>query len=282
MISASLISDAWSKITGKATEGSTSVSITVGNTAPTIPFVQAITAQDLIESNKKSITFYFTASDADGNVNLDDATAKAYFQKSGQTTRSNTSCVAGTASGNQKNYSCTIDMWFFDQAGVWTINTTVEDINDAPAENSSTTFSVNTLTAMVMSPSSLTWPEVGPTSTDTGSNNDPATINNTGNAEGLHIEVKALDLAGVTRTDEFIFANNFTVGVATEGCSGTAMVNNTLTQVGTSTLTRGNYSLNDGTAQEQIFFCLKGLPTGISSQSYSSSALGSWTIKVAA
>ncbi len=282
MISASLISDTWNKITGKATEGSTSVSITVGNTAPAITFVQAISAQDLVESNKKSVTFYFTASDNDGYTNLDDATAKAYFQKSGQTTRSNTSCVAGVGSGNLKNYTCTIDMWFFDQAGVWTINTTIEDINDAPAENSSTTFSINTLTAMTMSPSALTWPQVGPTSSDVGSNNDPTKINNTGNAENLHIEVKALDLTGVTRTNEFIFANNFTVGVATEGCSGTAMVNNTFTTVGTSTLTRGNYTLNDGTAQEQVFFCLKGLPTTISAQEYSSSGLGSWTVKVAA
>ena len=151
LTSASLFSNWWGKITGKATSDTTALNITIGNSAPTIPFVQAISAQDPVIGSTRSITFNFTAQDTDGVANLNDSTAAAYFQKSGETTRSNTSCVAGSTSGNQKNYSCPIDMWYFDLNGAWTINATISDVNDANGENSSTTFTYNLLTAMNMS-----------------------------------------------------------------------------------------------------------------------------------
>jgi len=240
---------------------------TPANAAPSIDWVQVVSAQDPTIGSTKSITFNFTATDTDGSANIDTGTAKAYFQKAGETTRSNTSCVdwasagkkAGettrsntscvdwASAGNDVNFTCTIDMWYFDQNGEWTINVTIKDINNAYGENSTTTFTYNLQTAMVMSPTSLTWPQVGLTDTDTGSNNDPITINNSGNDEPLNINVTAYNLQGETTTY------------------------------------RGNNSLNYNNAtsgQEQIYFCLKGIPQDISSQSYSSSAYGSWTVAI--
>jgi hypothetical protein len=281
VISATTLSDFWNKVTGRATSDTTSLNITVGNSAPTIPVVQTIAAQNPTDGTTKSITFNFTAEDSDGAANLDDSTAAAYFQKAGETTRSNASCTAGATSGDQKNYTCTIDMWYFDGNGAWTINVTIDDINNAHTENSSATFTYNLLTAMVMNPTSLSWPSVGLSDTDTGSDNDPILMSNTGNDNSLTINVTAYDLEGETTSTEFIYAENFTVGVSSQGCSGTAMVNGTSTEVSSAVLNKGNYSVNDGsTGQEQLYFCLKGLPQDISSQSYSSAGVGAWTVEI--
>lgn len=281
LISAGIFSDWWGRITGEATSDTASVNITVGNSDPIITWVEAISSQNPTEDSAKSITFNFTATDTDGSANIDTSTAAGYFQKGGETTRSNTSCVDWASSGNNVNFTCTIDMWYFDGNGAWTINVTVEDINNAHAENSSTTFTYNLLNAIILSPTALAWPSVGLSDTDTGSNNDPITLNNTGNDNSLTVDVTSYNLRGETTTTQYIFANNFTIGITTEGCSGTAMVNATATQVGSAVLNKGNHSINDGsTGQEQVFFCLKGIPQDISAQSYSSAAYGAWTVEV--
>ena len=283
LASANIFTDFWGKITGYDTQGTTSVNITVGNAAPTVPFVYGNASYFPTEDTTTSITFNFTADDDDGAGNLNDSTAAAYFQRTGETTRSNTSCVQiGAAVSNSKNYTCTIDMWYFDEAATWTINATIQDINDAVGENSTTTFTYQLLTAMVLNPGALTWPSISLTTTDEGSNNDPVRLNNTGNDENLTINSTAFNLRGETEITEFIFANNFTIGNATEGCTGfvTTQSNATSLAVNGTELDRGNHSVNDGTTgQEDLFFCLKGVPD-ISAQSYSSSAYGSWTVDI--
>jgi len=282
IVSATGFSDLWGKITGKATSDTTSLNITVGNSAPTIPSVQAISAKNPTDGTTKSITFAFTATDTDGVSNLDDATPAAYFSKAGETTRYNSSCILiEDLDANSANYSCTVNMWYFDGNGEWDITVNVSDINGATGENSSTTFTYNLLTAMAMAPTALTWPSIGLSDTDTGSDNDPITINNTGNDDSLTINITAYDLQGETTSTEYIYAHNFTTGVSSEGCSGTAMANATSTEVGSAALNKGNYSGNDGsTGQEQLYFCLKGLPQDISSQSYSSSGMDPWAVEI--
>ncbi|MBU2612127.1 MAG: hypothetical protein KKB62_00210 [Nanoarchaeota archaeon] len=279
--SANPFSDFWGRITGEASSGSTSLNITIGNSAPTIPYVQVITAKNPTEDSTTTITFNFTVTDSDGSSNINTSSGKAYFQKSVETTRSNLSCANYPAVGNSINFSCTIDMWYYDGNGAWTINVTASDINGADAENSSTTFTYNILTAMKMSPTSLSWTSVNLQDNDTGSNNDPVVINNTGNAESLGVNTTAYNLQGETTTTEYIYANNFTIGISSEGCSGTAMSNATAIAISSATLPNGNHSVNDGsTGQEQIYFCIKGVPPTISSQSYSSAAYGSWSVGV--
>ena len=276
--------DLWGKITGKATSGTASVNITIGNSAPTIGFVQAISAQDPTIGSTTSITFNFTVTDTDGASNINTSSGEAYFTRSGEATRSNTSCTQiYSAVGNNLNFTCTIDMWYYDENGAWDINVTAVDINGARAINSSTTFTYNVQTAMTMSPTSLSWNSVGLSDTDTGSSNDPIIINNSGNDVDLNINVTGLNLRGETTTSEYIFANNFTVENASEGCSGTTLANATSTNITSAILQRGNNSLdynNATSGQEQIYFCLKGVPQDISAQSYSSSAYGAWTVEI--
>ena len=272
-------SDFLNKITGWLGYDYASVSITVGNQIPTVEYVSSISLQEVSAGNVSYISFTFNATDADGAGNLDDATAVSSFSLTGEIIRTNTSCDFLAEAGNTREYNCTIGIWYWDGAGDWTINATIEDTNDAHAENSSTTFTLLETTAMVMSPTALEWPSVNLTSTDVLSNTDPITVNNTANkniTDG-NVNVTAIGLTGADITSEFIYAENFSVNTA-NACGGTDMVNNTATGISGATIDKGNNSAGDG--QEELYFCLKGMLQTISAQTYSATGGDSWTIAV--
>ncbi len=281
LVSAGVFSDLWGKITGYGTSGTTTVNITIGNAAPTIGFVEVIPDLTPNESWTNTTTFNFTATDTDGGGNINLSTAAAYFQRGSETTRFNMSCVNGGVSGTSVNFTCTIGMWYFDQAGSWTIYVNVSDDEQATGTNSSESFTYISFPAMVMSPTALGWTGVGLASIDAASNS-PITVNNTGNSVNQNINITALDLQGNQTTSQHIFAENFTVKNAVGGCgAGTTMVNDTSTNVTSAILQSGNNTLdnNDETSgQEQVFFCLRGVPQDISAQEYSSVPLGAWTV----
>jgi hypothetical protein len=176
-------------------------------------------------------------------------------------------------------------MWYFDQADTsWIINVTIKDINNALYVNASKTFEYTPLLGMKMSPTFLNWSEVGLATEDIGPNNDPIVINNTGNDDSVSINLTAFNLQGEITKSHYIYANNFTVKNASDGCTdGTTLSNATSINITSAVLFRGNHSLNHNNAtsgQEQTYYCLKGVPQDISSQSYSTAAYGSWTITV--
>ncbi len=277
--------DWFGNITGKATSDTTAMNITVGNNAPTISNVAFVSAQTPTESGTKTVTVVFNVTDADGVENINDTGSAAQFDRAGEPSRYNATCVwvADYAGADTAEYSCTIDMWYYDYAGDWTINVSGTDINGAGARDTGDLFTYNLFTGMVMSPTAMGWPALGVANTDIGSNSDPIVLNNTGNDNALSINVTGRDLQGETATSEYIYAGNFTVDSATEGCSGVAMDDSVSTNITSAILERGNNSINAGddtSGQEELFFCLKELPQAISAQSYSTSGTGPWTIQI--
>ena len=275
------LGDAKNLITGKATSDTTSISITIGNTAPVIDFVSTIPTQSITEAGTTAVTFSFTATDVDGVDNLNDTSAKGSFNLTGETTRINSSCsLVADLDADTANYTCTILIYYWDGNGDWTVNASIEDINGAYAENISTTFTLSQTTAMVMSPTALTWSTLSLTSTDQLSNNDPITINNTANKDitADNVQVTAIDMKGETTGTEYLLAGNFTVNTADACDTGTVMVNSTATGVSGATITAGNNS--EGGGQEQLYFCLEEVSPGISQQSYSTTGAGAWTIGI--
>jgi hypothetical protein len=275
-------SDWFGKITGAAASNTTTVSITIANNAPTIAFVSDISSVTPTESQTKTFTFTFNATDTDGVENLNNSEAIGTISKSGENTRSNTSCIAVTDDGaNVREYHCTIGLEYWDGAGSWAVNATISDINSAPASNTSTSLTYISLLAMVMSPTALTWPSLGLASTNTGAFNDPIIINNTGNDESLSINVTAFNLMGNTTSTEIIPAENFTISNISPGCAGNVLVNNSDVNITSAILEKGNNSIatgNSTSGQEELFFCLKGLPSDISSQDYTSGS--AWNIEI--
>ena len=290
-ISANIFSDFWkdfrARITGEATTGTTSLNITVGNTAPTIPFVLAVSSQNPLESGYRSVLLNFSVNDTDGSGNVNLSSARARFNRTGESNRENFTCANIGSGGNGQMFTCNVSMYYFDELSVWTINISVRDNSEASAENSTTNFTYNLLTAMVLSPSALTWPTLNLTATNFSSNNDPILLNNTGNSGNGTINTTAYNLRGETITTQFIFANNFTVGNVTDGCGAgintSIMANATSKQLNGTNFTKGNNSLNfvnQTSGQEQAFFCLRGVPQDASAQSYSSSFYGSWVMEI--
>jgi len=95
-------------------------------------------------------------------------------------------------------------------------------------------------------------------------------------------------LVGETSPGEFLFAGNFSASNSTGGnieCNAsnpdaTALVNYTYTGIVGSILAAGNFTLQDGTAQENTYLCLREVGSELSDQQYSTNAFGSWTIRI--
>ena len=291
LASANIFSDFWkdfrARITGEATTGTSSLNITVGNTAPTIPFAQAVSAQNPLESGYRSVLLNFSVNDTDGSGNINLSSARARFNRTGESNRENFTCANIGSGGNGQMFTCNVSMYYYDENAVWTINVSARDNEQAGIENSTSNFTYNLLTAMVIAPTALTWPTLNLTATNFSSNNDPVRINNTGNSANGTINQTAYNLRGETTTTQFIFANNFTTGNVTDGCgagiNASIMANATSKQLNGTNFSKGNNSLNYGnqtSGQEEIFYCLRGVPQDVTGQSYSSSFYGSWVVEI--
>jgi len=293
-VSAGFLGDLYNQITGKATSGTASLNVTIGNTVPSIIFVEPIAAITPNESGVNYTVFNFTALDPDGVANLDDLSAEVRVQLSGATTRINTSCILGEdINGTAANYTCTFGMYYFDNSSSsWIVNVTVNDTNNAVAIDDSSTVQFSLLTSMVTG-GALAWASLQLAATDTGADNNPIIVNNTGNDIDLSINITAFDLEGISTPGEFIFAGNISVENITAGCTGAftiPMINasdsgqtNNRTNITSAILQSGNNSLSDSNAtsgQEELFFCITAVNPDLSSQDYSSDAYGSWTVLI--
>ncbi len=279
-------SDWWGKITGKATAQDVTVSIVVGaGTAPTIPFIENATMTDLSSSGPTegpALTWAvvnFTVYDANGYDNIDDGTALVnYTNGTAGNTRTNSSCALLTDySTNYANYTCNITMWWWDGSGTWTIQAYIKDLNENAVTNNTATFQLGTTGGAGITPTSLAWTGLtaGALTTDS---DEPFLLNNTGNLV-KYIELNATDLTGETNEAESIWADNITAK-GSAGCGGTAMVNTTFKNITGLVFPIGNYTVNDGRAQEQVYVCIEEAGPELDAQTYSTTDYGAWNLKV--
>jgi DNA-directed RNA polymerase specialized sigma24 family protein len=226
------------------------------------------------------VTINFTAYDENGYTDLNDSTARINFTKSGEDTRQNLSCsrIASESSGNYANYSCLIEMQYWDASGTWDITAYIED-NEQEAIQNTSSFYLGATFGFVSSPSIMSWTGgIAPGSINQEATSNPITLNNTGNVQ-RSIEINATNLLGETDNSLGLWAGNFTVK-NTAGCDGTAMSSSVFTTVFEATLPRGNVSIEDGTGQEELYMCLEIAGAELISQPYSTGQEGSWTIRI--
>lgn len=285
-------SDWFNKITGRATSQTVSLNISVANNAPLIYRVNFSASTTPSENTYIGVSVNFSASDADGAGNLDDATARINITRGSQT-RANYTCTEINSGGNDANYSCFVDVWYFDESGYWNVTVTINDTSASQAQNTTSSgtlvnFTVNTLTAFVMGPSALTFASLALGAVNSTSNNDPLLLNNTGNvviANGS-IQVNSTDLDGETVSSLSLYARNFSMGaisgVECNAINSTLMNRSIFQYIELANLSRGNNSINNGaTGQEQTYLCLRIVGNELSSQAYSTTNEGAWTVKVA-
>jgi len=258
------------KITGLIISGNSTANVSVSSVTPVITSIRLPAAQTITEDSYVGVTFFFNATDADGASDLNSTSARGFINKSGETSRYNFSCSSENINTTTNRYNCTVDLWYFDSDGDWTVNVSVKDNSSNYASNTSQVFTVNPTKAMVINTNGLRW-----TSINLGSTNNLAannlTVNNTGNVNITqgNVTVRAYNLHGLTTASQFIYAANFSVNTD-NACEGQLLANNTYTNVTSSILTRGNHSINNGTSgQEQLAFCLEAIDNvGLSVQTY--------------
>jgi DNA-directed RNA polymerase specialized sigma24 family protein len=263
--------------------------ITSISNPPNITLVSAIPAVNLNEGPvATTVNVNFTAYDADGASNLNDSSAMVNFTRAGEAARANVTCAKINTIGNYANYSCNVLMYWFDGAGTWNVTAFIKDASNAVASNTSATFTVNALTGFVASPNSVAFSSLTPGAANQTATNDPVVLNNTGNQNISigNIQINSTNLKGESNSLLALFANNFSVGISTGGnaeCDATNLSRGLFVGVSSAFLPRGNFTVNDGsTGQEQLYFCLKKAGTELTSQAYSTSSEGSWTIKILA
>jgi hypothetical protein len=276
----------WAKLTGKATSWPTGVSVVVGNTAPVIFFVNVSTPASgsgtrPIESAGRVLGIEFNASDADGIANLANASAMAFVNISGDFYYSSScSPVSGLSGSNSTAmvYNCTVTLPYYAVPGTYSVNASVADINGARIDGW-TTWDLGTLRAITIDPNTLSWASISTSSFDIGADNDPITINNTGNANSVDINVTAYDVIGFTNPNAFIYANNFSVHNESQGCNApaTVLANDTALKVNNATLNRGS---NSTYGAESIYFCIKGINSNTPSDIYNGTYLSGWQVLI--
>jgi len=277
----------WLSLTGHSASQQEELNISVGNTGPEVRSVEAPTAAAPTELSSKTITFNVTVYDHDGFGDISPSGATANFTLAGEDDRTGTCTHLQDFNTNYANFSCSVDIMYWDKAAAYTIGVAVKDIADAYGTNLTQTFTINELKAMVIDTTTLTWDEILPSGTNLPSNNDPTTINNTGNYNVTlsgSLDVNSTDLPGETDASKVIDAVKFKVHHATGGAecsSGTSMVNITATSVSGAALDQGNLSEGGGVAQEELYYCLTEAVATLTKQAYSTDATGAWTIIMA-
>ncbi|MFH1326855.1 MAG: hypothetical protein ABIH59_01880 [archaeon] len=207
------------KSTGKAPSATKDVRVTVTGSAPTIYFVEGINPVNPIEGNPITIVFEVRVSDPNGVGDIDDSSVTADFELIGEPTRSGTCIHDQDLDAASANYSCSVNLMYYDAAGTWTVKINAQDISANPApENTDEQFDYYSLNGLeIVSPvGSLAWDPLTAGTLDQLSNNDPTVINNTGNYDGT-IRITGYDLEGENIGGEFITINQFSVASTTGG-----------------------------------------------------------------
>lgn len=273
---------------------------TASNAAPIINFVSNTSIITITEGGITTMTnITFNVTDANGIGDINNLSAKVRVSLAGEADRVNDSCTPYSSFGNTITFNCSVNIWYFDGAGTWTVNVSIEDDSNTYAENRSGTFELLSTTSMTMSPAALTWPTLDLGQINMTSNNDPIIINNTGNKDIASggVTAEGYNLQGESVDTDFINVKNFTMSVSngTSDCTGIScfecanpsaiFVNNSARTVGSANITAGNNSidaLDSSSGQETLFVCLRRVPLEIARQTYSTAgaATAQWIISV--
>lgn len=263
----------------------------VQNQPPKIP-AENITQpgdQSINLDSYKIISYTFVACDEEATK--DNLVAHGNFTGEASFFDSNITCEAtGWTNTTCKQFNCSVNIWYFYKAGSWNASMNVTDGTYYTHSNIST-FTLGTTTGMTMSPTTISWSTLYLGQWNKTTVDDPIIINNTGNYNVTvgSVNITGYDLKGEETLTEYIPAINFTVNIETGASNpecmnttskGVGILNQTSVDILGSMLPRGNHTINDGTAQEQLYFCLRQVPYSLSEQSYSTENSQQWIIGV--
>jgi len=235
---------------------------------PVITNVTSIPSMNPIDGNITYVYINFTATDNDGVEDLNDSSALVVFNFSSTQRLGN--CTPNDINTTTTIYVCNVSMWYYDEPGTWDINVSVKDNMSYVAYNDTTSFVYNTLSAIRIYLTELTFDTVY-IRQPTGASNDPIIINNTGNVDFTNISLRAYDLVGVNDSSYVIYADQFAASI-TDSYSD-VLQNNTFINITDAYLNHGP------TATEEIYIWVN-VSYDVIAQTYNSSVHDEWMILV--
>ena len=195
ILSISFVSaDFLSKITGKVPQN---LSISVAGLAPAnIIYISNPGSPTPIIPNSfsyKSVIFEIWVSDTDGYSDINTSSVWINVSYNG-VDRINNSCnyQGNIIDLNTANFTCTVDLWYWDPAKDWNITVKANDKGNLIEQTNNTgIFSYGGMNSIEISPEVLGWPSVSPIGEiNVEPTNGPVWINNTGNRNNT-IEITA-------------------------------------------------------------------------------------------
>ncbi len=254
------------------------VSIRVGNAPPRITVTpSAVIPVTLTAATTTNVIVTFTARDPNGAADLNDAAARVTFSMTGESSRTG-GCVVQSSDSKTKTYACTIQMQYYDRAGLWDAEFYIEDLATTP---NSDTLLVNTIVDVgqlkaIAFTSSIDLGIITPG--DTGVLLPNVLITNEGNyatpANGFLL-VTANALTGVTTPSESIQATEFYAGDPSQACAGVQLSGGLGLSIPDVTLPRGPAGTNTG----NLAFCIALVPE-VSAQEYAATGVNQWIIEL--
>ena len=205
-----------------------------------------------------------------GNLN-------AKFSRGG-ITRENSSCARLNDVGPSiANYSCSVDIWYFDSSGEWNVSAGLLDDGGAQS-NYSETF-VLMSEAFVSHQGVLSFGNLFPG--DTNRIRD-LLLNNSGNDAFSEIKVIGRNLLQQPSGASIIPSINFSISdISASSCAGINLDHGLERTIAGLTLAVGNNSINtkdSGSGQEELFICLRQVPVGLPSGEYRAGEANTWEI----
>lgn len=244
--------------------------LSIGNSAPYIKNVYNVPNVDLSAGTFVNVYVAYNVTDNNGFADINTSEAKVYLNKTGETTRSNaTGTCSNTNDGiNTVTFNCTIPMYFYDSAGLWTINATIIDNQGSSAYNISFNVTVNTLDDILFNDTAIS---CGTNLLSPSIDNacDDLLITNRGNQDYTSMNETGYHLDDDTTGTYIIDASEFSVNT-TDSVNGTYLVNATETIIPDSTLSRGQ-------ASNLTWYMYADIPSSRPADSYTSTQ--NWIIE---
>ena len=245
-----------------------------GNAAPVVTWVQSGLTPNPTESTTTTVWIQFNASDNNGHADMDYTTASVILTRAGESERASVAtCDNFNNDSLVKQFNCSVNMYYYDEDGAWTINASVSDFSAASDDDTGTTLTYGTLQALRGSPLGISFGTVN-LGQNLSAPDNPLVLNNTGNQNFTQINLTAYDLTGTDNPAQYIAASDLYVNASLDEL-GDQLSNNTMVVLTNGTLYR---DIGGTDVNRDLYFWVDVPTSGLSNQNYTASSL--WQIEV--
>lgn len=183
------------------------MAITIGNSAPTVPWVQNFTV-DLTGGGTKDITIAFNVSDENGydDINMTGEATNISIARNQESRTNYTRCHTMMNTTTTTVFNCTITMQYYDTDGDWTITVWTADKQNDTASNTTVTLTVNALNQVDQDVTSIPWGSATINADDQEAD-DTMILTNQGNQNYSLINFTGYGASGATYGNDILAAN---------------------------------------------------------------------------